>query len=327
MGFFYSSLPRCWLWSGPIFVLLLQRGTSFAASPTTLYNTGFEEAQGYISARPLIGQRGWIGTDILETFSTGLIVDGFPGFGQQAYIGFNPLSPGLGSLNLWQPLDLAPVPTNTPIVKFSVLMEIVDSDNGEYDCFRWSVYNTNQNRLFTLDFDNLKLTVCYLLENSTHFVSTDQTFANGTRYALLVRMDFGRNTWSATLNDVLLATNLPITVANSPLNLGDIDAVWFYGQPDSPGNNYMVFDNYQVTVEPRPSPPPPRLTALGRLNNQFLMRLTGEPNTNYVIDATTSFTNWLALRTNNTGNAGSFDFLDVSSPSFPRRFYRGRLVP
>ena len=303
-----------------IAILHLPSAYSGRAATVTLYSTGFEWPD-YDPAFTLVGQSGWVGSDT-SSLCNGVFSNAFPGLGQHAYIGLFPADPGLTSYAVWQPLSA--VPTNT-IIRFSVQMAIIDSENGFYDSFRWSVYNSDSQRLFSLDFDNLTFSIDYLLQNSSAFVSTGQRFANNTQYTLAIAMDLPRNLWSATLNNISLASNQLITTANSSLNLGDFDAVWLYGQPESPGDNYMVFDNYIVTAEALQ----PTLTALGHLNNQFLLRLTGELNRNYAIEAKTNLNSptWVALRTNNTSTAGTFDFLDTTSSSWPRRFYRARLVP
>ena len=36
-------------------------------------------------------------------------------------------------------------------------------------------------------------------------------------------------------------------------NLGDIDAEWGIATAATPGNNYMLFDNYLITAIPEPS--------------------------------------------------------------------------
>jgi len=85
-------------------------------------------------------------------------------------------------LVVWQPINLVTIPAQTPIVKFYVQMEIVDSTNGLYDCFRWSAFNTNVDRLFTLDFDNFDLSINYRLDGTNTFVFTGQTFSSNVCY-------------------------------------------------------------------------------------------------------------------------------------------------
>ena len=77
-------------------------------------------------------------------------------------------------------------------------MQIADSTNGQCDDFRWSVYNTNGARLFTLDFDNSSFRS---RTDSTiaPFVPTGLKFDNEGFYDLAISMNFGGNLWSATL--------------------------------------------------------------------------------------------------------------------------------
>jgi hypothetical protein len=205
-------------------------------------------------------------------------------------------------------------------------MEIVDSTNGEYDNFYWSVYNAQGHRFFTLDFDNFDTGIYFSLDDTNGFTSTGKAFTNDTRHSLVITMNFAQNKLSATLDNNLLVTNKPITTVGATLNLGDVDAVWVVYEPTTPGNNFMVFDNYQITAEGAP-PIPTRLRTLGRTSDgQFVLRLTGEPGCNYAIEATTNYANWTVLRTNNATD-GVFDFVDTAASGFPRRFYRARLLP
>jgi hypothetical protein len=180
--------------------------------------------------------------------------------------------------------------------------------------------------LFTLSFYNVDLGVYYLLNGTNDFHYTRVDFTNDTSYTLNVTMDFAHNTWTATLSGVLLATNQPLTTTNVPLTLGDIDAVWYVSNPNRPGDNFMIFDNYQVTAEALPAAPA-QLQALGMsASRQFLLRVTGTAGARYAVETTTNFTQWTALKTN-TAVSGSFDFTDTAAPGFSRRFYRARWVP
>lgn len=175
-----------------------------------------------------------------------------------------------------------------------------------------------------LNLDNYDHKILYLLERGANFVWTGKTFANDVRYRLRVAMDFSRNRWSATLDNILLTTNQPLTTANTSLNLGDIDAAWFYGDRNNPGDNLMAFDNYEITRE---SPPQPVLSNPLHANRGFSLRLTGEPGRKYALEASSELKTWLTLRTNTTSAAdGVVDFSDTDLPQ-ARRLYRARLVP
>ncbi len=308
-------------------LVLLQTGLR-AATPTVIYSTGFETSEGYDPLMDLEGQQGWLGTGGDSEGDNGLTEGFFTDQGQQAYIGFLPLAAGNDALFVWQPLDLNPIPADKSLIKFSVDMAIVNSTNMLYDCFRWSVYNAETTPLFTIDFDNSNLGISYELDDGKGFFFTGATFTNDTPSHLLVTMDFSQNQWSASFNGSGFATDLPITTVGSPLTLGDIDAVWVLRDTNAPGNNFMVFDNYQVTGEPPGgATPQPRLQVLPfSTQGAFQLHLAGQSGQDYAIEVSTNLTQWSAIATN-TATGGAFDFTDPASPGTPYRFYRARLVP
>jgi hypothetical protein len=286
-----------------------------------VFSTGFEPGEGYDQNRTLIGQLGWVGSAPAGCLGNGLL-DAPPN--QWAFIGFVSVCEEDGGLNLWQPLNYSPLGAGKPIVTFRVVMAVVDSQNGFYDCFRWSVYSTNRQRLFTLDFDNVDLTVNYQLEGGAQFMPTGREFRNGEAMELEVEMDFARNRWRAALDGTPLIADQPVTRGTAPLHLDHIDAVWVHGTLFAPGDNYMVFDDYSVTA--RAAPVKPRLTPLGFAGGRFLLRVEGDSGADYAIEASTTLADWTAIATNRA-TAGSFLFLDESAPARQRRFYRAFLVP
>lgn len=319
-------------WSHVLFLLGVVLGTlslrpqCLPAPSVEIYRTGFEPAEGYDPEFTLAGQNGWT---IYGTGGNGLITleELFPGQGQQAYLGFFPPTDTNDIINVWRPLEFAPIPAETPVVTFSVQMTIIDSSTMARDDFRWSVYNTNGFRFFSIDFDNQQLLVSYALDDDAGFVPTGVTFTNEVVYGLTIRMDFGRNRWSAWLDDTLLAEQLPITTVNSALNLGDIDAVWAIHNPAAPGDNFMVFDNYRVVAAP-PSDPrrPPVFETLRRLADGTIeLGLFAESGQRYALEASGDFAQWAEIATR-TAQAGWVEFRDAAAPAFARRFYRVRLV-
>jgi len=296
--------------------------STHADSPTNIYSTQFEIKEGYDPAFELIGQKGWI-TDSSSFGGNGLLTNSGS---LAAYIGSFPLDPPANSLTIWQPINFAPNTAGKPIVKFSVSMSIIDSTTTDRNDFLWSIYNTRGNRLLSLDFYNVDLGIYYILDGTNDFKYTGFDFTNEVNYSLTITMDFAHNTWAALLNSVALVTNLPITTTNSQLDLGDVDAVWSLSNPNRPGDDFMVFDNYQITAQAS-DVPSARLTPLGYTSNaQFLLRVDGTPNSKFAIEATTNFLQWTALKTN-VLIGGTFDFIDNISPAAAQRFYCARLVP
>ena len=104
-----------------------------SAAFTNIYNIGFE---GYKHTADLVGQGPWVG---FGSGGSGILSDFFPGEGQQAYVGYSPPESGDDQLVVWPTNRFDPVALGMPLVKFSVLMQIADSSNGEYDYFNGAV--------------------------------------------------------------------------------------------------------------------------------------------------------------------------------------------
>ena len=318
-----------------VVALLFTQFTPAFAATTNVYSTQFENTQGYTGALELIGQAGWTGEG---TGGNGIVTNYIAGQGQQAYIGSSAPDPADDILYIWKPIDFNPVAAGYPIVKFSTQMQIVDSTNGKWDIFRWSIYNIQGDRLFSINFDNLDFSISYLLDGTNNAVLSTNEFENAITYTLTVTMNFASNRWSASLNNALIATNRLITTTNAPLNLGDVDAIWLVNQitytnglgqiitTNAPGNNYMLFDNYVITAESIPVPPAQIQLSARTAEGWTVLQVNGQNGSRWSVDATTNLVNWTALKTNII-SGGFFNHLDNTSGGLPRRYYRARLVP
>ncbi|MFO1499337.1 MAG: hypothetical protein U1G07_13235 [Verrucomicrobiota bacterium] len=295
-----------------------------ASAGTVLFETGFEAGENYFADALLTGQNGWIGSG-----ADGILYNFFGDNDQQATVGY---PPPLGDTNdfhyVYHPINFVPKPDQS-VVTFSVFQEIVDSSasDGPWDSFRWSVYNTRGDRLFSIEFDNASLFIFYLLDDGGDFISTDRRFEPNGQYDLVVSMNFGRNLWSATLNDEIIINSQPITTIRSPLTLGDIDAIWFLANPAVPGDNFMVFDDYRVVAESAASIAP-RLETRGKgTNGQYLGRLYGEAGLVYRIETSSDLQQWSPLLNLTAPASGILDFEDSTARTAAQRFFRARQVP
>lgn len=307
------------------FVLLL--GFNVARAATNLYSTQFEIAEGYNGNLDLVGQQGWTSGNT-GTLWNGLVEGFITGQGQHAYIGFAAPT-NTPDLFVWQPINFNPMAAGLPLITFSVRMSIEDSTNENYDYFRWSLYNTQNDRLFSIEFDNYYLTVNYQLDGNNPVVTNTTSFVPGSNYTLTVTMNFATNRWSAFLDNRVIATNQPIRTTSALLTLGDMDAVWSIYDTNAPGDNYMVFDNYQITAAAISIPPPPsaQMQFLGRTGEGWaLLRVSGQNGSRWSLDATTNFTHWTALKTN-TVSGTFFDHVDQTAAGLRQRYYRARWIP
>lgn len=293
--------------------------------PEVLYSTGFETGEGYSQSDellPLRGQQGWIGEG---SGGNGLLWEFFEGWGQQAYIGYLAPAPKDDFLVLWKPLDLPDPDPARPIWGFSVLMQVVDSTNGHYDDFRWSAYNRDGQRLFTVDFDNSSFSINYAREDEADFTPTGFEFSNDSLYLLEILMNFGRNNWIARLNGTVIVDSQPITAGNAALNLGDVDAVWAIRDQGAAGDNYLLFDEYTIWLEPGLTIPP-SIEILGvNERREFELYLHGERGLTYSLDVSSDLREWVSLG-EYTLEEGFLYFVDTTSPGFNASFYRAREI-
>jgi hypothetical protein len=143
------------------------------------------------------------------------------------------------------------------------MMVIVDSTNGNRDSFGWIFYNSDLETLMGLSFNNETKKIYYFLGDDERFKETGYEFANETIYQLSINIDFVNNLWSASTEDANLVENKKITTLGKKLNLGAFDASWLIHNKNSPGNNYMIFDDYSVSIESKSSTVKPVITLIG----------------------------------------------------------------
>lgn len=314
-----------WVWLGLLAVLALvplARAQTAGTNVTVLYSTGFEASEGYKLNLTLAGQNNWVSEGFV---GNGLVTNVFPGLGQQAFVGFSLGTNVSSRITVWRPVNYTPL-ASKPVVRFTTTMQIVDSaePNLNYDDFRWSVYNSLGDRLFTLNFDNSTYVISYLLDNATNFVSTGYTFSHAGSYDLDFVMNFTRNTWTVSMQGTPLVVNQPMTTTGLKLDFGDADAVWAIYTPGRPGNNYMVFDNYRITAEPQ-TYAAPRIESVGIAGGKYALKIHGQPQVKYAIDSSVDLKAWLPALTNSSAS-GTVDFIDSTSVT-NKRYYRARVVP
>jgi hypothetical protein len=311
-----SILITTVLWAGIGAARLL------ATEPGVLYETGFEADEGFDLTQTVAGQGGWVS---INSGGNGLVEEFIEGAGQQAFIGFAPPDDPAEPLFVFHPLNYVPDTSRDSTVRFSTLMAIIDSTYEKYDDFRWSVYNVAGQRLFTLDFDNDSLLISYALDDGAGFISTGTTFSHASLIELVITMNLARNHWTASLNNLVVVNAQPITTTGATLDIGDIDAVWAIRDPEDPGDNFMLFDNYRVSVGETDAIPPAIEWGGRSPDGRATLRIFGEPGRSYAVEGSFDLVNWSVIETNSAPD-GIFDFVDNQSPDLALQFYRARLV-
>ena len=309
------AIGACWLaaWLGLAATALGQT--------RTLHHSGFEPEQDFDMEFTLIGQGGWQGEG---TGGNGLLENNFEGMGQQAYIGYWPPEEATETFtSLWRPVEgIEPEETKVTV---TVLMMIVDSTNGQRDDFRWTLYNDNVQRLVTLDFDNGTRNINYSLDDDI-FLPTGYSFEYEALYDLKFVMDFAANTWTVSVGDEVLLNAKKLTTTGARLAFGDLGPNWIYRKPENTGNNYMVFDDYRITVETNDPAPkaPPTLAWTGWTNNgRAMLQLGGDDTTDYTVEVSDDLKTWTPLQTAKPGDTWK-EVADADAPDHEQRFYRAR---
>jgi hypothetical protein len=301
-----------------------------AKAARVLFETGFEGFEGYNPGADLVdaegrGQNGW---SSVGYGGNGILVDPIPEFtGQYAYIGF------LGStnqafFNLFRPVQLVPNTNFPPVVFFEVTLSLRDDrpTPGQADDFRWSAYTPDDQRLFTLDFHGVDQSINFALDDNQGFRPTDFGFEYGATYRLEMVMSFGRNRWSATLNGSTVVYEQPITTRNQRLSLGSVDAVWAANASGRWDDNYLLFDDYRISVFP-PSDIAPVLEMVGLdSTGRAQLRVWGEPGVSYRVQSSNDLLTWTDRATViATAPDGLATYLDAQVHS--GRSYRAVSIP
>ena len=310
------AIGTCWLaiWFG--------LATCALGQERTVYYTGFESEQDYDVEFTLIDQDGWLGEG---NGGNGLMDNYFEDMGQQAYIGYWPPEEATELFtSLWRPVEgIGPEETRITV---TMLMMIVDSTNDQRDDFQWILYNDNVRRLMTLDFDNETRNINYALDDDV-FLPTEYGFEHEAVYELKFVMDFASNSWTVSVGEEVLVDSKKLTTTGSALTFGDLGPSWIIRNPEAPGDNYMVFDEYRITAEIRDEIPetPPTLEWAGSLiNGRAKLRLGGNATTNYTVEASDDLKNWTSIETTKLEDTWKEVLIDTRGHT--QRFYRARTV-
>ena len=297
------------------------QGETAIGQARTVYHTGFEAKQDFEMEFTLIGQGGWEGEG---TGGNGLVENNFEGMGQQAYLGYWPAEEADETFTgLWLPVrDIEPEETRITV---TMLLMFVDSTNGQRDDFRWTLFNDNVQRLVTLDFDNATRNINYALDDDI-FLPTGYSFDHEALYDLKFVIDFAANTWAVSVGDQAIVNDKKLTTTGARLAFGDLGPSWVYRNPETPGNNYLMFDDYRITAETSDSAPkaPPSLAWAGWADDgRAMLRLGGDATTDYTVEVSDDLKNWTPLQTAKPGDTWK-EVADADAPDHEQRFYRAR---
>lgn len=248
-----------------------------------LYYTGFENFP--VGNNTIAGTDGWTGSSAHLTLNlSGVDAEAdhlVAGIGNAAFIGGNPavLAPSVSrTVNVRRAINVDPVALDQEVLQFHALIGIRDSAppgiTTRRDNFEYAFYNQSGQLIAFIQFDNSTInpafgapyqTVWRSSYNGTSLakVSTGAIFFYDVLMELFVRVNFRTNRWTATLDGVDLFSDQVFYNGPNARNPGVVAAQMQIvgtgvnlstGQMGpAPGNNYMLFDDIAVRIDPVPA--------------------------------------------------------------------------
>jgi len=234
------------------------------AEAEVIYATEFENFTP--GADQLVGTDGWLSTLNGQSLHGIDEADKFvPGIGQTAFLGFTaPASPGTQTVSVFRPLNVDPSGEGKPIVEFEVLVDIADSRDVpgtpinealRKDRFLFTVYNIAGQTLASIIYDLRPASFGIWRNDGSNSFDTGFEFILEEPQHLFLSIDFENNTWSASLDSAPLFVDATFTGGSNARTLGTIAAEWNITAPATPGNNWMLFDDWHIAARPRTEPP------------------------------------------------------------------------
>ena len=157
--------------------------------------------------------------------------------------------------------------------------------------------------------------------DGTTFNDTGDMFTHGELQTLLILVDYSRNTWSAYLDELFIFEDQTFTTTGEKLDLGSIAVEWSITESGMPGNNWFLFDQWDVraTVPPEPF----AIASISSSGGIVRLGWTGEDGFEYQVEySDQSLSNWKTdLPNSKLEGTGTLTFDDTDPPT-GMRFYR-----
>lgn len=293
-----------------------------AEQVVTLYETAFEGFA--VGDDTLVGTDGWLGDNIGEAVH-GIDENILPGIGKSAFLGFNP--PSDSFVRVFRPVDYDPVAEATPVIEFFALVGIQESGTGSRDVFYVTVLNSAGQALAGIRLRSTAFGVEVSRYDGAGFFVIVGGFAHGLLEPMFLTIDYAANTWSASWAGVGLFLDAPFTSRNGiARDLGSFAAEWQLANPLSPGDNWMLIDEW--TIEARGPAPPvvPGLVAVARDGDGTVtLEWTAVAGLAYQVEYSDDLATWSAdLPGSGITPAvdGPVTFVDASAAGAKNRWFR-----
>lgn len=333
----------------------LVASAAFLLPPATqageLYLTGFDSPPFALGADTIRGTDGWLGLAALAGKGLSGVLSpsqhGVSGIGNAAYLGGNPARvTGVTSkaVYLRRPVNVNPLALGQEVATFSVVCGIKDSTADSAfrrDNFEFLIWNSDASPklLAGIQFDNSRLDsltreplrAIYLLSwNGSQFVytNTGYTFLADTLEVLDFRINFRTNRWTVSLGGAPLFQDLVFYSGPSARNLGSVlvqmqvTNTFPLSNDIHPGDNYLLFDDYQIRIDPVTV----TLASSWTPDGAFKLDWNEEFGYHYRVQHSADGTNWFDFPTSiHTATAtANHSFIDPTTPRPARRLFRVR---
>lgn len=315
---------------------------------TSIYSNDFEAAIWVKGDNTLAGVDQWVVSpagQLVYGIESGLV----PGLGKFGFIGFNAPTGTSANATLFAAFRPTPFnPGSMPVVRYSAILGFVKSTNTYTpyltpiplnDIFRVWFYNNgvtnngvNRQPLASLDFHT---STGYIFRGDGTNISYDPVNSpNKTGVAitydealeLVVYINYETNRWTASLggsplwvDEVFRSTSL---AATRPLSLGMVLFQWSITTAGHAGNNWMLFDELNLTAEPLGQL---ELTKLETVSNKIKLTWPTEEGYSYRVQYSTNLSTWFKDLTGSLFRADTSltnqTYTDAAAIS-GKRFYR-----
>ena len=261
-------------------VVLTLAAASLTVKGGVLYQTGFETTDtppftagvGSVASPKLVGTDNWAMVanptpGNIATYYPFAGIDSYPllELGQTASLGcldhVSFTMPPSGTQFIRVGRKVAAQPTGLPVIDFYCQIGLTQSTNGHSDDFELLVYNWDDKVLGGLTFDLTKNELFRYDANEFNGVSfnpyTDTGLSLSSLYGKVIevtmRVNYLTNTWTATVGGVQVVSGATFTMrpatgtSGAARTFGSLSARWYVTTVNSPGNNWMLFNDWTIT--------------------------------------------------------------------------------
>jgi len=229
----------------PLIALLAGFLGTLGVSGATLFSTDFEMYR--VGDDVLAGQDGWTATGT-GTGISGVVTDAVTGLGRSAFIGYG--FPSSSPIRVFHSLGL-PASGALP-TRFSVqgLTGVAASGAGDDDLFRIAIRLRDGSLVASVAFDLRTASYGIWSATSASQSLSSLTLSPDHLYGFLIELDLERQIWSAHLDGFPVVTTgtLPSFDAEQ-IRSATMSFEWEITTLSNPGDNWMIFDELQVTSE------------------------------------------------------------------------------